>query len=406
MISVNEAIEKVLKETYLTGIDEMPSINAIGLILAEDILSDIDIPPFNRATMDGFAMKAATIEPFKEIKVVAVLAAGDSYKPKIRDGEAVKVLTGAPVPDECDTVVPIEEILPTYSNNQFTLKIKPRAGRNIAYRGEEIKKGSLVIQKGTKIGSAEASVLAQVGYTKVKVYRRPKVSILVTGSELVEPEKMPEWGQIRESNSYGLLAQCSIWGAEGHNAGNIIDDPQKMEKELEDILKHKPDILLITGGVSVGDYDFVPHVLSKIKAEIIFHNVAQKPAKPILFSKYNKTLIFGLPGNPVASFLGFELYVGPLIRRMLGESQYQTNYMTAIASGEFNISSDREYFYPARVHYAEDKWIADPVKTLGSADIASIANANAFARFEKGKYTVSKGDKVRFFFIRGKDYGA
>jgi molybdopterin molybdotransferase len=170
-------------------------------------------------------------------------------------------------------------------------------------------------------------------------------------------------------------------------------------------LKIAPDILLITGGVSVGDFDLVPDVLSGLETEIIFHNVAQKPAKPMLFARHDKTLVFGLPGNPVAAFLGFELYVGPLIRRMCGDTEYKTRFMTAIACNDFKVSSDREYFYPARIYFRDDEWIAEPVSARGSADICSIVNANAFARFEKGKYTVSKGDRIKFFFLRGKSYG-
>jgi len=404
MIGVDDAIKKVLNVAIPLDADEMQSVNAVGFILAEDIISDTDVPPFDRSTMDGYAMKASSVDAGVEIPVDALVGAGDCYPDTVPDGHAVKIMTGAPIPDGCDTVIPIEEISEIY---EVVIKLdsNPKKGRNIALKGEEIAKGNRVLRKGTSIDAIISAVLAQVGFTKVIVHRRPNILILVTGSELVEPDHVPTGGQIRESNSYGLLAQCSIWGGVGLRTGSSVDSYKDLERELRAIFKLAPDILLITGGVSVGDFDLVPDVLSGLEAEIVFHNVAQKPAKPMLFARHDKTLVFGLPGNPVAAFLGFELYVGPAIRRVCGDIEYKTRFMTAIASDDFKVSSDRELFHPARIYFKDDEWIAEPVSARGSADICSIVNANAFARFEKGKYTVSKGERVKFFFLRGKSYG-
>ena len=404
MLEIDIAQKKVLAETEPLKPIVMPLESASGLNLAEDIFSDTDIPPFNRATMDGYAMRAEDSAVDAVLKVIGTVAASEFFDKTISQDQAVKIMTGAPVPDGCDTVIPLEW---TSEPSPGLVKLASQIdrGKNIALKGEEIKKGACVLRMGMRIDPVVAAVLAQVGHAKVSIYPRPEVLILATGSELVELDITPKPGQIRDSNSYCILNQCSEWG--GHCERHLIasDKIDNLESALKNAIDNQPEIIVITGGVSVGDYDLVPDVLKKLGANIIFHNVAQKPGKPMLFGTIGGILVFGLPGNPVAAYLCFELYIGPAIRRMMGDEHVKTTYFTAIAEEDFRVKSDRAYWHPAFVKRLENNLVAYPVSTHGSADIFSLVKANAFVRFEAGTYVVPAGEEIRFFVPRGKSIG-
>ena len=236
------------------------------------------------------------------------------------------------------------------------------------------------------------------------VYRVPRVGILVTGTELINPWEHPAAaGQVRDSNTYGLNAQCLIWRGIPLRLGFAGDDPDRLKAAVERAMEY--DILVLTGGVSMGDYDHVPDVLAGLGVDVKFHKVAMKPGKPMLFGKRGSTWVFGLPGNPLAAFFVFELFVGPLIRRLSGETEYRTTWFDGVAAGDFRVRSDRTFFRASRVMYEGGTWKAYPVESRGSADIFSVVGTNAFVRFEEGRYTVPAGEKVRFFFQKGKQYG-
>lgn len=404
MITIDEAIKKVLEKVTLPDPIKLPLEYVSGMVLAEDISSDVDIPPFDKATMDGFAIVASDSGDGSELVVDYTLAAGDFPKTAIKKGHAVRIMTGAPVPDGANAVIQVE-LTDETGPDRIKLKSKIDKGKNIAKRAEEVKKGDKVLSKGTEITPLVAAVLAQTGCAKVSVYPRPSALILATGSELVDIDQIPEDGEIRESNSYCILTQCQVWGAAGSRRPLVADRKESLTGAFEDALEMNPEIIIISGGVSVGDFDLVPGILKKLGAEIVFHSVAQKPGKPMLFAIKDETLIFGLPGNPVAVFLTFELYIGPAIRRMLGESSYQTTFHTAKASCEFNVKSDRTFLPASHVKNENGQWTIKPIKSKGSADVVGIINTNAFAVFDKGNYTVNEGDDVKFFFQRGKSVG-
>jgi len=404
MIPIDKA-KKIVFDT-LQKLDpvKLPLDFAAGLILSEDISADINVPPFDRATMDGYAIHADDSGIGAEMKIDRIIAAGEFSNDTVKRGHAVKIMTGAPVPPGVDTVIQVEKTSEPTSGI-VKLQDKIESGKNIAYKGEEIKEGQVILKKGMEISAPVAAVLAQVGIATVPVYPRPSVLLLSTGSELVEITNKPQAGQIRESNSYGLLAQCTRWGGAASRRPWAADNKKSLKGTIKDAIELNPDIIILTGGVSAGDYDLVPGILQELGVEVLFHKVAQKPGKPMLFGKLGEMLIFGLPGNPVSAFLGFELYVGPTIRRMMGQSDFSTQFMEATATGDFKIKSNRAFIPHGLVENVSGEWRIAPVESKGSADIFSVVNANAFAIFDKGKYVVKSGEKVRFFLFRGENFG-
>jgi molybdopterin molybdotransferase len=403
MISIDEAVEIVLDAAEALPPIALPLERAWGYALAESVVADTDMPAFDRSMMDGYALAARFSGEGKEVVVVGTVPAGYFYPDPVPDGHAVKIMTGAPLPDGCDAVIPVE-FTSEPEGGRVRLHSAVEPGDNIGFRGEEMKRGDEILAPGTPIDPAVAAVLAQVGKSRISVHRRPRVGILVTGTELVDPGEIPSRGKIRESNSFGLVAQCLTWGAEPVRIGQAGDERRKLAAAISAGLEY--DVLAITGGVSMGEFDLVPDLLADLGVEIIFHKVAQKPAKPMLFGKCGPTLVFGLPGNPVACFLGFELYAGPAMRRLAGESEYRTRWHQGMSAGDFKVRSDREHLKPAAVEREGEIWRAHPVATRGSADIYSIVGTNAFARFKQGHYTVPADETIDFFFHRGKSDGA
>jgi molybdopterin molybdotransferase len=403
MKSVDEAVDIVLGEA-----ETLPAMRVViqgskGYILSDPVYSDIDFPAFDRAMMDGYAVKASISGEDVVLPVDGVIGAGEFRSEPVPEGHSVKIMTGAPLPPGTDAVIQVELTSET-EDGKVKLYAGVDPGANIAKQGEEAEKGSVLLPAGTVADSAAVSVMAMAGKTMVRVYSIPQVGILPTGSELVRPSRqIPEPGQVRDSNTYGLSIQCLSWGGIPIRLGHPADDPNKLKKYIEKGLSY--NILVISGGVSMGDFDLIPDVLTELGVEIIFHKVAQKPGKPLLFGKHETTYVFGMPGNPVAAYLGFELYAGPMIRRMAGEVEYKTRWYKGIAAGDFKVSSDRTQFKASKVYWDEGVWKAEPVPSRGSADILAVVGTNSFVRFDKGKYTVPAGNEVDFFFTRGHLHG-
>ncbi len=403
MISVDDAVEIVLGEA-----ETLPTMHVViegskGYILSEPVFSDIDFPAFDRVMMDGYALMAASSGEGVILPVDGVVSAGEFRTDPVPEGHAVKIMTGAPLPPGTDAVIQVE-LTSDAGDGNVKLNAGIESGTNIAVQGEEVKKGVELLPVGLVIDSAVASVMAMAGRAKVNVYSVPRIGILSTGSELVRPsKKIPEPGQIRDSNTYGLNVQCLLWGGVPIRLGNPGDDPDELKRFIEKGLEY--NILALTGGVSMGDYDLAPDILREIGVEILFHKVAQKPGKPLLFGKRDKTYVFGLPGNPVAAYLGFELYAGPLIRRMSGDVDFRTEWFKATAAGEFKVKTDRTLLKASKIVWEDGGWKAYPVDSMGSADIFAVVGTNSFVRLKEGKYVVPAGEEVDFFFTRGNHHG-
>src|SRR3989339_233852 len=317
MIPFEKALDIVISSARELTNERIPMINASGRILAEDVISDTDMPPFHKSAVDGFACKKCDIR--MPLEVIETIAAGKIPEKKIESGQCSKIMTGAMLPDGADCVVMVE-FSERNSENKVVFSIKETSD-NICYKGEDVKKEMTVLKKGTRITPAHIAVMASVGCTNPLVSRKPNVAILTTGDELIEPSEPISGAQIRNSNAYQLIAQAEKCNVNTNYCGIVSDIESVLEKEIEKAHQQN-DVILLTGGVSMGDFDFVPAILKKLGFDILFHSIAVQPGKPTLFAKKGNVFCFGLPGNPVSSFLQFELLVKPLLLKLSG-NQYQ-----------------------------------------------------------------------------------
>ena len=330
MINVDEAYRIILENIGTLPIQEVNIKGAVGLCLAEDAVSDIDMPPFDKSSMDGYAVIAedtisASGQPV-ELDVIEGVAAGQMPKKKVERGQATKIMTGAALPQGADAVIKVEDTEPMQGNKVRLLR-GMKKGENVSPRGEDFQAGQVVIKRATALRPQEIGILAMIGMGKVKVYSSPKVGISSTGDELVEVGRKPIGGQIRDSNSHCLAAQVSLTRAEVECFGTARDDRKSLIHMIKKGLRK--DLLILTGGVSMGECDLVVGVLKELGVNLFFEKVAMKPGKPIVFGKHYKTAVFALPGNPVATYVSFELFVRPAIRKMMGFTQLSRTIVKA-----------------------------------------------------------------------------
>ncbi|MBM3712331.1 MAG: molybdopterin molybdotransferase MoeA, partial [Actinobacteria bacterium] len=324
MLSVKEALEKILNCKITQKIKKVPILESLGLVTAEDIVSGDNIPAYNNSAMDGYAVKSIDIVgadrnyPIKLKLLKEDLPAGSVPELKIESGYCMQIMTGAPIPDGCDCVVMKEDVL---KEGRDVLVFKEcKSGENIRLKGEDIKKGNIVLQKNRKIYPGDVGVMASIGKSEILVYSPPLIGILTTGNELIEIDERLETGKVRDSNSYSLSAQAKELGINYKRYGIVGDEKEELKRKIAEVLG-ECDILLLTGGISVGDYDYVKEILDDIGAEFVFWRVNQKPGKPLAFLTYKDKFIFGLPGNPVSVMICFEMYVRPLVKRIMGDPQ-------------------------------------------------------------------------------------
>jgi len=317
MISIEEAQGILLANLPECRFERVPFKAAPGRILAEDIVATSDVPPFCRAGVDGYAVIAADIADAPvELRVVGESRAGGGMPGKLNPGEAMAIMTGAPVPEGANAVQLIE-VCEVLEPGKRVRILKPiRVHENIAPKASEARAGAVVLKAGHRIGPAEMAVMATFGYTQVKVYQKPSVALLATGDELVEVEETPQQGQIRNSNAYCLSCQLRYMGFEPDYLGIARDTMEDLRRKMLLGLEH--DVLIITGGVSMGEYDFVRNVFQELGLDILFNKVAIKPGKPTVFARKGNKLVFGLPGNPISSLVTFECFVRPALGRLCG----------------------------------------------------------------------------------------
>ncbi len=417
MISVEEALEKILALVHTLEPEEKPILETLGQVLAEDIYSDISVPPLDNSAMDGFAVifediAGASPSNPRLLEVIGEVAAGSVFNGRIRPGTAVRIMTGAPVPDGADTVVPFEE---TDEVKRKSEKVKNALktigifkeiarGENIRRAGEDIQKGSLVLHKGTLLRPAEIGVLASVGKSKISVIRRPVVGILATGSELVEPGNSLSPGKIYNSNSYSLASLVLRYGGIPKVLGIARDSISALEEKIKQAMK--TDILLTSAGVSVGDYDLVKDVLSK-KGEISFWTVRMKPGKPLAFgllqvSKNGETRSvphLGLPGNPVSTMITFELFARAALLKMMGKEPKQKPVIEAVLRGYIENTDRRRHFARAAVKKVGKEFIARITGDQGSGILTSMAQANGLVIIPENVSEARDGEKVRVMML-------
>jgi molybdopterin molybdotransferase len=391
LVSYDKALEIVLHSTTILKAEEVSLTQSLYRTLAADIFSDMDMPPFDKSSMDGYACRFSDLA--NPLEVIEEIPAGKVPQKIIHQGECARIMTGAMVPDGADCVVMqehIHEVGPAriLFNGEKTKK-------NICYQGEDVHKGDKVISQGTLIQPQHIAILAAVGETKPKCHRLPLVSVMATGSELVEPGDIPLSGQIRNSNSVmlmGLLQQTSM---QGRLAGLIADDPLKIAMAVENALSDS-DVVLISGGSSAGDYDFVPDILKKSGFELLFEKVNVQPGKPLIFARKGNKFCFGMPGNPVSCFVQFHLLVKPFLLKLMGyESEKRHLKLTLGEEITLGKSTGRMVLLPVNVY---DSHIYS-IPYHGSADITSFAKANALIIFPEGTVKMSKGELADIIFL-------
>ncbi|HXF38765.1 MAG TPA: gephyrin-like molybdotransferase Glp, partial [Blastocatellia bacterium] len=347
MITVDEAISVVLERIEMLGAETIPLEQAHGRVLAEDVRADIDLPPFDRARMDGYAVRAADVVtvPVK-LRVIGEIAAGAQFEHNLNAGEAIKIFTGAPVPSGADAVQKVEVTRATGSAVEILESVTP--GQFITTRASEISAGEVTATPGREIGPAELAVLASFGYARVRVGRRPRVAVISTGSELVDVTTKPDAAQIRNSNTYTIGAYAERAGAIVDDLGTVEDTPEATRDSLLRAAGNR-DIVITSGGVSMGDYDLVKAALIEIGAEVFFDKVSIRPGKPTVFARRDKTFFFGLPGNPVSTSVTFNVFARPAIRKMQGDATPVLPLVRARLARSLKDASSRRSYLPARL---------------------------------------------------------
>jgi molybdopterin molybdotransferase len=383
-------IEQVAKAKGSRATATISVWDALGFVLAEEVKTDREYPPFHRSTRDGYAVRAAEVSAGATLRCVAEIKAGDTVVHSLVAGTCVQIMTGAAVPDGSDAVVMIEHTSRDGDSVRFARAAQP--GQNIVPRGSEAQRGETILSPGMRLGYAELALAAQVGAAQLCCGRKPRVAILSTGDEVVSIDQQPGPFQIRNSNSVSLAAQVRLAGGEPVQLGNAADRIDDLRAKIERGLKE--DALVLSGGVSMGKYDLVETVLKELGAEFYFDAVAIRPGKPAVFARCGDAFVFGLPGNPVSTMVTFELFVVPAIDLLSGAPARDLPLVEARLGAALNEKQGLAHFLPARVEW---RGTTPEVKALpwqGSGDIAALARANCYLVVAADRGQVSAGETV------------
>lgn len=386
MIPFEEAIEIVKKNTRVLGTEKISFTNSLNRVIAQDVHSDMDMPPFDKSAMDGFACRREDIG--NELEVVEIIPAGKIPEKEIKPDTCSKIMTGAMIPEGADCVIIVEDT-EELENNKIRF-LKEKTGQNICFKGEDVKSGDPVLSKGVLLSSRHIAPMAMVGCVEPEVYKQPKIGIIATGDEIVDPHINPQPGQIRNTNSYQLITQCKNIGIEATYYG-VASDEENVIKEFIQKAKLENDLILLTGGVSMGDYDLVPGLLKESGFNLLFDKVAVQPGKPTVFGVADDCYVFGLPGNPVSSYLIFELFAKELIYGMMGRNEKIKAARLELAESISRKKTVRKAWLP--VELTEDGKIKK-VNYHGSAHINSLTDAYGIIHFPVGVKVLEKGSFV------------
>jgi molybdopterin molybdotransferase len=390
MISVEEALRLVEEYSQPLKAKVLSLQNFTGKFLAEDVFSPINMPPFNQSAMDGYALHYS--DQIESYTVIGEIAAGDTGQFELKAGEAVRIFTGALVPESANTVVKQEIV--EREGDQIKMTEPIAIGQNIRLAGEQIKQGELALKKGSHLSAPAVGFLSGLGLNQLNCIPHPSISIIATGSELVKPGTPLSTGKIYESNSYMLAAGLKQYGFTDFDVIQIEDTYESTKKTIQQALETK-DILILSGGISVGDYDFVGKALNEIGVEQIFYKVRQKPGKPLFFGRYKEKYIFALPGNPAAAMTSFLTYILPALGKISGAGFIGLRKDTANLDVAFHNKANRSVFLKA---YSEN----GKVKLLdgqSSAILKSLSEANCFVYVPAGVNEILEGDEVDILWL-------
>ena len=391
--SVPEALDIVLAAARPLEPEEVSYREAAGRALSRDLVAPFDLPPFDRSAMDGYALCAADARAGAVLAVVGEIPAGRPGDVPVGPGEAARIMTGAPIPPGADAVQMVELTEALEGGARVRLTAPVERGENVRPRGEELHAGTVVLSEGAPVRAAETALLATLGIVRVPVRRRPRIALLATGDELVEPSADPLPHQIRNSNVYSLEAVLKDLHLPAELLGIAPDEPAALAERIRRGLE--ADVFCLSGGVSVGDYDLAERTLRQEGVEVLFHGVAVKPGKPLLFGRAGRTLVFGLPGNPVSTLCDFSLFAVPALRRMLGFAQPRPREVEGILEEEVHQKPGREWYAPAAAEWRDGAWRIRPIPTRGSADLAAISRGNAWVVIPAETSRAERGRRVR-----------
>jgi molybdopterin molybdotransferase len=398
VISIDEAMDAVLGAVRPLPAETVPLIEALGRAAAAEIVSPERVPGFDNSAMDGYAVRGAELEAGRrEFRVTVDIPAGKWFAETIGAGDAAKIMTGAPLPAGVDTVVPVE--LTAQHGDTLVVEEPVRPGANVRRAGEDVAERDVLFPRGARLGPAEIGLLASVGCASVSVARRPRVAILATGSELVPLGSPLSPGHIRNSNSFTAYGQVLAASAEPVLLGIARDDLDETRRLMAVALEH--DVVVTSGGVSVGEYDFVKQVQDELGVQRHFWGVATKPGKPLAFGSRGDTLVFGVPGNPVAAMVSFETYVRPALLAMQGRSDLYRPYVFAAAEEQVKGTKDRTEARRCRLKRRGPGWGFTTTGPQGSGILRSMALAEGLAMIPPGHPGAAPGETFLVMLLEG-----
>src|SRR4051812_27762462 len=393
LLSVADAQRLVLERAVPLPAELVPTAAAVGRVLAEDARAAVDLPPFASSGMDGYAVRASDLPG--RLAVVDRAAAGRPATRSVGAGEAIEISTGAVVPDGADAVIPIEYVVE--HDNEIVVESDLAAGANVRRRGGDARAGDVVIPAGTRVGPGGVGALAAAGIADVRCARRPRVAVLTTGTELVPPGATLAPGQVYEANGVMLAAAVASAGGDSELIANAEDTEDAHRRALEAGLA--ADVLVTSGGVSVGPHDLVRRVEAELGVEEVFWRVAVKPGKPVSFGMRGRTLVFGLPGNPVSSLVGFELFVRPAVLALQGAANPGPFYLPGRLAAPLRRNDQRDELVRARARPERDGVVLEALSGQDSHMIVRSAAASALVLVPRGAGVLTEGSPVRYLPI-------
>ena len=405
MLRIEDALNIILERIPLLPVEEVALAEAAGRVIRADCASDLDLPPFDRSRMDGYAVRAADTlgasagNPSR-LRAIGEVAAGVSFSGSVGAGEAVRIMTGAPVPAGADAVQKIE-VIRVRDDDWIEIEEETKPGQFITPRGVEARAGDVMVRAGELVTPATAAVLASFGAAQVRVSRRPRLALLSTGSELVAVSERPGPSQIRNSNTYSLAGYAAEAGAEVISAGIVHDDFDATRDAIADAIA-QADVVMLSGGVSMGDYDLVKPALLALGAEVFVEKVAMHPGKPTVFAKLGDKVVFGLPGNPVSVAVSFHLFARPALLQMQGASEIHLPRLRVYAARAVKGAPPRRSHQPARLSVRDGRIEAEPLKWSGSSDLIAFMRADALIVVPEDRASLDEGELVEVISLKGR----
>jgi molybdopterin molybdotransferase len=379
VLSVEEALERILTTVHVLEPERVELLQAAGRVLTEPVAADRDIPPLDNSAMDGYAVRGADLadaQPLARLRVIGDLAAGYVSDVAVAAGQAMRIMTGAPVPTGADTVVRFEDT--SLDGDAVEILRAPRAGANVRQAGEDVRAGQVVLRSGAVLRPQEIGMLAAVGCVEVTVVRRPRVAILATGDEVVMPSQSPGPGQIRDANSYTVAAQVQRYGGVPLLLGIVRDQAALVRQGMREALKQRTDFIITSGGVSVGDFDLVKRVLAA-EGEMHFWSLNMKPGRPLAFGVVGGVPLLGLPGNPVAAMISTELFARPALLKMQGFTDWSRPAVRARLTQPVARKDGRRHYLRVQLHETESGYEATLTGDQGSGILNSLVQADGLA---------------------------